>query len=795
MQTIADKAITDFMLALLEEGDTASHAIMSHAHFDNLVQTLLDNVRSLLNLDVVYIMKQLDDKYEFAFIYESCADPKYSNGGITMHLSPEGLDEVLHMYDKDSICGYNVSDMHKVANDVSDCIMHYGFARPQCGRYDGSIGFQMFTPHTWQDNEREVLLKLGRLFKMIFSVPIAEGVQNQLLNDLETEKRQYHNALSEGAQYTYRFDVTDGLIRERVITMQGYDIISSLGFMLPAGYDEVSAAFLARPSIHLTDEHTRPYYSCAGLLDYFKHGVNTPGAEYYDSDVNMYIRETAYLQKDETTRHVNALIVANDITAERQEEKRRRDMLEDAFKAANSANEAKTRFLEQMSHDIRTPMNGIIGMTEIAKANLGNETKVKDCLSKISRASEHLLSIVGEVLDISKIESGRVNLNLAEFSISDMLESISSIILPQAKARGHKFTIKNGIKHDRVVGDRARLERALINFLGNAIKYTDDGGQIRLEADEQTQRMPHHSDGTPVITGEIIPPVSPSYKFIIADNGFGMSEEFVKHVFEPFARADEVLEKGIQGTGLGMSIANNTIQMMNGSIKVHSKLGRGTTFTVKVCLPIANCGDDGECGSPCNEKCGGCNHPCRRRLLRGCANQTFDAPKADSHAEVSALSNESNVANEKKEKIQSGAKIINGAPVIDAYRGEFAGKRILVVEDNELNREIAMEILAMMGIDSECAENGKEAVDMAERANAGYYDAILMDVRMPVMNGLEAARAIRKIDSKLPIIAMTAGAFSEDVDACMEAGMNMALSKPINISALGKALETSIKSL
>lgn len=744
MQANVDSAIADFVLTILKDGEASSRYRTPSVLFNEAVQKLIDAVRAFYDLDVVYIMKQLDSRYDFNFAYESLKEAKYSNGGIVMHLSPEGFNEVLHMYDADGVSAYNVSDMASVANDVSDCIMHYGFVRLDCNRYDGSIGFQMFSPHKWTAQERGTLIKLGRLLKMVFSVSIAEGMQNQLLDDLETEINTYRRTLSEGALYLFKFDVNEGLIRERIITSKGIDILAKLNILLPADYDEANARFIASRGIQVIDKKTLPCYNCQGIISYWEKGINSPFTEYYDSENGTYTRSTLYLRKDEATGHIIALVVANDVTDEKKAEKQQKKLLQDAYKAANAANDAKTHFLEQMSHDIRTPLNGIVGMTEIAKANAGNKEKVIDCLDKISMASDHLLGIIGEVLDISKIEAGLVHLKQEAFYISKMIQSISTIIQPQANEKEHNFVIDtSAVKHDKVIGDQARLEQALINFLGNAIKYTAQGGLIRLEVSEKTEsRIMGKKSGGDALCN--------TYQFVVEDNGFGMSEEFMEHLFEPFSRSDDVRTKGIQGTGLGMAIAKNTIQMMNGTIKVNSKLGKGTRFSIKVCLATAK----GEEAEP--------------NLLDSSYKAQYEDAAANSGGKAS----------------------------LDAYRDKFTGKSALVVEDNDLNCEIAVEILKMMGFKTDYAKDGKEAVCKVEHSDEGFYDVILMDVQMPVMNGLDATRAIRQLQrrdcTRILIIAMTANAFTENAEACERAGMDAALSKPIDINALGKALEEGL---
>lgn len=400
-----------------------------------------------------------------------------------------------------------------------------------------------------------------------------------------------------------------------------------------------------------------------------------------------------------------------------REEQNQRQVLKDALDSANLASSAKSEFLSRMSHDIRTPMNAIIGMTAIAKAHTDDPDRVLDCLNKISSSGNYLLSLVNDILDMSKIEAGKFALTEENFDITDLIDSIISMIKPQIKEHNHSLNVEIGnITHKDVIGDSLRLKQVFMNILGNSIKYTPDGGIISVSVSEKKIR--NASAGC--------------YEFVFSDNGIGMSEEFVEHIFEPFRRAEDLRISKIQGTGLGLSITRNIVQMMNGTIEIKSKEGKGTVFTLTVIFKL----------------------------------QSVNAVPAA------------------KEVSQTGK---------DIKKGDYSGRKILIAEDNELNREIAKEILEMSGITVEEAENGKIAVEMFAESPVGYYDMILMDVQMPVLNGYEATSAIRKLDRQdaegIPIAAVTANAFVEDIKASKAAGMNEHLSKPINFDELSMLLD------
>lgn len=412
------------------------------------------------------------------------------------------------------------------------------------------------------------------------------------------------------------------------------------------------------------------------------------------------------------------ILTLRDIHEDKLKELREQQALQEAFDAAKAANMAKNEFLSRMSHDIRTPMNAIMGMTAIAGKYLDDKDRIQDCLAKITTASNHLLNLINEVLDMAKIESGKLNLLEEDFSISAMLQELLDLINPQLLVKKHHFTLTKAPElRDNVLGDKLRLKQLLLNILANAIKYTPPYGSISLEVRETHSRL-HDTIG---------------YEFIITDNGIGMDSEFAAKIFEPFARASDSRTSEIEGTGLGMTIALNIARMMNGTIDVQSTLGKGSAFKATVYL----------------------------RPHQQIRSSKASAPAAG---------------------IDSLQEIIS-----------CRGKQVLLVEDNELNLEIAVELLKYAGLNITTAKNGLEGLDKFKAAPPGTYALILMDIQMPVMNGLEAAKAIRALPVKdaqtVPIVAMTANAFPEDIAATLQAGMNEHLSKPIDLEQFHSILQ------
>ena len=393
--------------------------------------------------------------------------------------------------------------------------------------------------------------------------------------------------------------------------------------------------------------------------------------------------------------------------------------LKAALEAAERANRAKTSFLSNMSHEIRTPMNAIIGLDNLALNDPDLTPHTREQLEKIGSSAKHLLGIINDILDMSRIESGRMELKEEEFSFRDFLEQINVMVSGQCSDKGLRYECRViGETGDYYIGDEMKLKQVIINILGNAVKFTPAGGSVTFTV-EQTASFQNHR----------------SLRFTIRDTGIGMSRAFLPKIFEAFSRETEGAGNKLGSTGLGMAITRRMVSMMNGDIAVESEKGKGSTFTVTVTLK----GSD------------------RRREVAP-AHPEGETGTGDSAAEA----------------------------------GSLAGKLVLVAEDMELNAEILMDLLEMEDIRSERAENGQIAVERFSRHPVGYYDAILMDIRMPVMDGLEAASAIRGLDrpdaKRIPIIAMTANAFDEDVQQSLQAGMNAHLSKPVEPERLYETL-------
>ena len=406
--------------------------------------------------------------------------------------------------------------------------------------------------------------------------------------------------------------------------------------------------------------------------------------------------------------------------------------LKETAEMAEYANQAKTRFLSSMSHDIRTPMNAVIGMTDIARKYADDPKRVRESLDKVSLASNHLLTLINDILDISKVESGNMALNPSIFSIKDLTDKLVNIIQSQIEEKKLEFHVyAQDFRYEYLVADELRLNQIFLNLLNNAVKYTNAGGKIELSLVE-----------------EMIPEDSSQVRLIctVSDTGIGMSEEFQKNMYNSFERATDSRINKIQGSGLGLAIAKEMVELMDGSIECNSTPGKGTTFTVVLVLPVAYV--------PIQPKVSGVQQPSE---------------------------------NVTQERIQN-------IPSKEMSPDRFKDIRLLIAEDNDLNWEIISELLGEYQIQCDRAEDGQKCVEMIFSAEEGKYDAIFMDVQMPVMNGKEAARTIRKSRIKyirnIPIIAVTADAFAEDMKECIDAGMNAHISKPVDIKKVLDILQT-----
>ena len=574
--------------------------------------------------------------------------------------------------------------------------------------------------------------------------------------------------------------------------------------------------------------------------------------EYREKNAERYKTISISPIQWEHGRAKKILLISQDTTQEKLSEIRTRDALRDAYQTANRANQAKTEFLSNMSHDIRTPMNAIVGMTAIAGAHIHDKERVKDCLEKITQASHHLLELINEVLDMARIENGKISLNEEEFNLSDLVDNIVTISRVGIEKHGHRLDMHiSKITHEKVRGDSLRLRQLLMNVMSNAIKYTPDGGRIGFSIRE----IPTEARGGGL------------YEFIIKDNGIGMTRSFQKIMFEPFSRADEKRTSQIQGTGLGMAIAQNIARLMNGTISVKSAPGKGSTFTITLYLkwqeekiddlghlihrPILIVDDDvlscesavgilhdiglrGEVVTSGEEAIAkakalraahenyhaiiiawkmhgmdGIETVRRLRKIVGAGvtiliQSAYDCAAIEAEAREAGADDflmkplfRSRLLAALKASAEGESKAAEKTGGLELSSLRMAGRRILVVEDNALNREIAQELLEMTGADVETAMNGQDGVDKVASHPSGYYQLVFMDIQMPVMNGYEATRAIRRLPGRdqkaLPILAMTANAFAEDVVRAKNAGMNEHIAKPLDMERLAEALRKWIR--
>lgn len=668
-------------------------------------------------------------------------------------------------------------------------------------------------------------------------------------------ERQYSIALMSNAFCSFEFNLTRDLIEQDIVrTIDGQQIsfLERAGLTAPCKASECFAKW-QRFVLEESAEDYSATVNIDNLKKCFERGDREVVAEFWGKgigDSRMCVRQSFVMAKDEESGDIMVMTTSKDITEQVRKQREQTQALQDALVQAQHANKAKTTFLSNMSHDIRTPMNAIIGFSTIAVSHIDNREQVLDCLQKVLSSSNHLLSLINDILDMSRIESGKVQIKEQECNISELMHNLVSIIQPQIKAKQLELFIDTfDVANEDVIADPLKLNQVFINLLSNAVKYTPAGGSISFRIMQKTTFRHGYGD----------------YVFVIKDNGTGMSPDFVEHIFEPFERESTVTQSGIQGTGLGMAITRNIVEMMNGTINVESEPGKGSTFTVEVSLKLQ---DTEKTEEQIRELeglralvvdddfnvCDGVSKMLKQIGLR--SEWTTSGREAVFRAKSAHEEGDSyhtfiidwqmpglsgiQTAKEIRKVIGAEAPII----ILTAYDwsdieeeaksvgvtafcakplfmsdlksvllaannllekheeapewtlADFGGRRILLVEDNELNREIAQVILEESGFLVDTAPDGTDAVAIMEKAEEGYYDAILMDVQMPTMDGYEATRTIRRLPRKdvqsLPIIAMTANALEEDKEAALKNGMNAHIAKPLDmdifISVLKKFL-------
>lgn len=468
-------------------------------------------------------------------------------------------------------------------------------------------------------------------------------------------------------------------------------------------------------------EYMKKNLSPNNLFYFFNYRQVTEGVEKW---YRVHVLAAAFSERDEVSRVAVAVM---DVDKQVKTEISQKEALEDALMQAEQANQAKSTFLSNMSHDIRTPMNAIIGFTTLAKNHIEDRERVENYLEKILSAGNHLLNLINDILDMSRIESGKLQIEENEVNLTEVFRDVQDMIGPMAEENRLEFILESDLVNNHVFCDKLRLNQILINLLGNAVKFTPAGGKIYLKA--------HQSMQAPEGYGV--------YIFKVQDTGVGIAPEFIDKVFQAFEREKNTTLSGIQGTGLGLSITKRITEMMGGQISVQSVEGQGTEFTVKVVF-----------------------------LLQDVRNEV------DQIGIEERKQQEENLRSKERKEL-------------------FAGKRVLLVEDNDLNREIARMLLSEEGLIIEEVINGQQAVDAIRQSQPGQYDLVLMDIQMPVMDGYEATRQIRNLPNRIlanvPIVAMTANAFAEERRKALASGMNGHVAKPIDVNVLFETIKQILR--
>lgn len=568
-------------------------------------------------------------------------------------------------------------------------------------------------------------LRDGVVTKVIFA---NMDITEQKLKELEEENRkklyfEYQNIIQGLSSFYHSVYYVD-------MNLQRYQVFKEMEELqkelVGDDYETLLHSIANEVIYHSDQKRFIEDLSTASVCERIRQGESIFAQEYRRDYGGYYGWMRIYIVLAESQNGVPAKIIlaAHNVEEEKEQEEKNRQALQAAYETAIKANEAKSGFLAQVSHDIRTPMNAIIGMTEIASKRIHDPERVADCLEKINISSRHLLTLINEILDISRIEKGKIELQREPCSLQELMAELESMVREEADRKEQEISfVMQDILHDRLNMDTRRMKQVFLNLITNALKYTPEHGKIVITAKEVSQRI----EG------------SASYVFTVEDNGIGMDPHFLDCIFLPFTRCEDALVQQVQGTGLGMSIAQKIVVAMGGNIQVESTLGKGSCFTVSLDLQLDE-------------------------------TQTLTSQKEAYEGEELH-----------REDLRAFSK----------------GKRLLLAEDNALNMEIAQTILEEMGYQVDGADNGLMAAEAFQKSLPGTYAAILMDLQMPVMDGFAATREIRACDheqaSRIPIIALTANAYPQDIAKALMAGMNDHVSKPIDYERLNKVLYKLIR--
>ncbi|MCI8814819.1 MAG: response regulator [Lachnospiraceae bacterium] len=755
--------------------------------------------------------------------------------------------DVIGDEEKEAFCRFCQRDTLRESLSVEDFVVH------EChvSRYGKEDWEHLIAVCLERKDEKPVRILIVRQNVTDLKLKELRGQRERAI--LNRKERQYRIAIMSNSFSAFECNLTKDQIEQDIICMNEQEEISLLekaGLSAPC---KASVCFekWAQFVLPESQEDYCATVNVDNLKAQYEQGNMEVDVDYWggiNDGEPVCVRQSFIMTRDEDTDDLIAMIVSRDITEQVRKQREQTQALQDALVQAQHANQAKTTFLSNMSHDIRTPMNAIIGFATIAASHMERTDQVRDCLQKILSSSNHLLGLINDILDMSRIESGKLQIHNQECNIPELMHNLVNIIQPQVKSKQLEMFIDTfEVANEDVIADPLKLNQIFINLMGNAVKYTPAGGTVTFRIAQHTNFKHGWGD----------------YVFTIKDNGIGMSKEFVEHIFEPFERESTATRSGIQGAGLGMAITKNIIDMMGGEITAESEVGKGSVFTVKLPLQIQDTQKSAEqikeleglrslvvdddfnvCdsvskmlksiglraewttsgreaayraksayedGDPYHTyivdwqmpETSGIETARKIRSVVGrdapiiilTAYDWTDIEEEAKEAGVTAFCAKPLFMSDLKAALLA-ANNIGGAASSEAgavwTQMDFSGKRLLLVEDNELNREIAEVILEEAGFVIESAPDGTDAVSMMEKSPEGYYDAVLMDVQMPVMNGYEATKAIRSMRRKdaktLPIIAMTANAMEEDKEAALKSGMNAHVAKPLDMELLMKTL-------
>lgn len=614
-------------------------------------------------------------------------------------------------------------DIDEVEKTISEQINagsgYYDYVEYRIKRRDGSIrwiaDYGHFVDMDFSDNVFLVFIADATDIKQKRMAPY-ENINNELIRRAARERR-YRQAIQHDAVFFFEASLTENRLLSNVTSMRSksvFNILKKLNIGEGTEFTEFSEG-CSKQICQEDAEGFSHFFDRNRLIECMNNEEPEQTSDFKVPDIygTVHLLNFAVLLAKDIDGNVSALVMAKDIT----EQARQNRILEASVRQAQSANIAKSTFLASMSHDIRTPLNAILGFTDLIRIKLNgsaNEKLILEYLDKINASGTELLSIIDESLEVTRIESGKAVLAEAECDLNDIIAAVEKSIASKMKAKKIEFTVdKTKAKHFQVYADMTRLQEIFRQILDNAAKYTEENGKVKLSVSEKSSSNEYAE-----------------YLFSISDTGIGISDEFMPLLYEPFARANTTTSSGVLGCGLGMTIVKNFVDLMGGTLAVKSKLGEGTTFTVSVVLKLAE-----------------------------------NAVSPNTNADEDEISLE--------------------------------GMRTLLVEDNELNREIAQELLEEAGIKVETAEDGEQSLEILKNFASGYFNFILMDIQMPRMNGYDATRAIRALDDpvlrNIPIIALSANTYSEDIKRSIEAGMDAHAPKPLNMRLLLSMIKKVLK--